>query len=150
MDYTTNSTYRVYIPETGRIKTDCDVKFDGSRNGCELLSNKENIDQVIEDKSLIIELGPEDTNDRIQQQEEIEEYDESRRNETESSNYEDANVEEFFERNEPEESMLNENEGGERRNKDGDEIQEQPIVEKYRKTKRNYKSRNGRAKKSKT
>lgn len=123
--YATNSTYRVYIPETGRIKTDCDIKFDESRNGCELLSNKENMDQVIENKSLIVELGPGDTNDRIEQ-EEIEEYDESR-NETESSEYEDANVEEFFERNEPEERMLNENEDGEKRNEDGDEIQEQPI-----------------------
>lgn len=35
--YATNNTYRVYIPETGKIKTDCDVKFDESKKGCELL-----------------------------------------------------------------------------------------------------------------
>jgi len=26
--YATNNTYRVYVPETGKIKADCDVKFD--------------------------------------------------------------------------------------------------------------------------
>lgn len=40
--YATNNTYRVYIPETGRIKTDCDVKFDESRNGYELISDETN------------------------------------------------------------------------------------------------------------
>jgi len=35
--YAANNTYRVYIPRTRKIKTDCDVKFDESINGYELL-----------------------------------------------------------------------------------------------------------------
>jgi len=52
--YTTNNTYRVYIPETEKIKTDCDVKFDESKNGYELIRNKTNEDRIIDDKLIIV------------------------------------------------------------------------------------------------
>ena len=35
--YAPNNTYRVYIPETGKIKNDCDVKFDENEKGVDLL-----------------------------------------------------------------------------------------------------------------
>lgn len=125
--YAVNNTYRVYIPETGRIKTDCDVKFDESRNGCELLSDKKDAGQMIHEKLIIIDMELEDENNEIVAQENIEEYDENGRTETENSEYEDAIVEEFIEENETEERLSNEDEDCIRENEDVDEIQEQPI-----------------------
>lgn len=40
VEYATNNTYRIYIPETGKIKADCDVKFDENRSVFELLSSQ--------------------------------------------------------------------------------------------------------------
>lgn len=38
MGYSTNNMYQVYIPESSRIKNDCDVKFDENKMGNELLN----------------------------------------------------------------------------------------------------------------
>lgn len=33
--YSTNNIYRIYIPETGKLRCDCDVKFHENRKGYE-------------------------------------------------------------------------------------------------------------------
>lgn len=121
--YATNNTYRVYIPETGRIKTDCDVKFDESRNGYELISDETNLDQKIDDKLIIMDLELENKNDTIDDQEEVEEFDENGRTETDNSEYEEANEENSTQEDDPEDAEENE---------DNCEIHEQPTELKNR------------------
>jgi len=94
--YATNNTYRIYVPKTGKIKADCDVKFDENRNGRELLSIKEKEDREVEREELIIMgLEVEDEKGRKEEQEENEDNEEDGRIEDENSNYEDAVIEEI-------------------------------------------------------
>lgn len=44
--YEMNNTYRIYVPETRKVRCDSDVKFDEGRNGCELIQNVTNRDTV--------------------------------------------------------------------------------------------------------
>lgn len=53
VDYATNNTYRVYVPKIGKIKSNCNVKFDESRNGYELLSEN-NEESLMKDRNLVI------------------------------------------------------------------------------------------------
>lgn len=79
--YATNNTYRVYIPETGKLKTDCDVKFDESKKGCELLYKEKKQKQMIDEKLIIVGMKTE----------------ENERTESENSDYEDAETEDLDE-----------------------------------------------------
>lgn len=112
--YATNNTYRVYIPNTGRVKTDCDVKFDESRNGCELLNNKKYENDESNKKLIIIGIDPENEDETIEEQEEN--ADVGGNDSEESSEYEDAAMQEHDEREETD------NENG-----NMEEIREQPI-----------------------
>lgn len=49
----------MYIPETGRIKTDCDVKFDESEDGKELLEDRDSQKQISNENLLIVGLDSE-------------------------------------------------------------------------------------------
>lgn len=82
----------MYVPDTGRIKMDCDVKFDEDRNGCDMLIRKGNEDTSKNESLIIMGLNSDDTMDE-RQQEEIEIGDQDRRTESESSEYEDAEME---------------------------------------------------------
>lgn len=108
--YAANNTYRIYIPETGRIKTDCDVKFDESKNGYELLREIEDTNRVTNKKLIVIGLEPEDVSNRMEEQEDREEQEESERTEDESSEYEDTIDESFVEENRIDGRERNENE----------------------------------------
>lgn len=90
--YGANKIYRVYVPDTERIKMDCDVKFDEDRNGCEMLIRKGNEDTSKNESLIIMGLNSADMMDE-RQQEEIEIGDQDRRTESESSEYEDAEME---------------------------------------------------------
>lgn len=74
VEYATNNTYRVYIPKTEKIKTDCDVKFDESRNGCKLLKREKKEEHMINKRLTIVGLESDD-NEIIENQEKIQEYD---------------------------------------------------------------------------
>lgn len=70
------------MPDTGRIKMDCDVKFDEDRNGCEMLIRKGNEDTSKNESLIIMGLNSDDTMDE-RQQEQIEIGDQDRRTESE-------------------------------------------------------------------
>lgn len=108
--YAANNTYRIYIPETGRIKTDCDVKFDESKNGCELLREIEDTNRVTKKGLIVIGLDPEYVRNRLEEQDDREEHEENEINEDESSEYEDTIDESFVEENRIDERERNENE----------------------------------------
>lgn len=80
--YATNNTYRIYIPELGKVKADCDVRFDETRNGCELL-NTENSDTMKKEELIVIGLGYKNKDEIVE---------EERISKNDSSEYEDAVV----------------------------------------------------------
>ncbi|CAK9796271.1 Copia protein [Anthophora plagiata] len=88
--YVSNNTYRIYIPETGKIRCDCDIKFNENRNGVEILSNKENKESPMKKELIIIRLESEDRIKEMKHMEELGNNGEERV-ETNSSDYEDAN-----------------------------------------------------------
>ncbi|KMQ93590.1 copia [Lasius niger] len=102
--------YRVYIPETGKIRSDCDVKFDENKIGYESLNKWDKNDQTNNRNLIIVGLNSinEDEDDDMEQFDEGEANDEGRRIETESSEYEDAILEES-----DEDGMQNENDNEE-------------------------------------
>jgi len=61
--YAANNTYRVYIPKTRKIKTDCDIKFDESINGCELLREEKRQEHTVDNRLTIIGIE-EDSEDK--------------------------------------------------------------------------------------
>lgn len=63
LGYAENNTYRVYIPETDKVKSDCDVQFDENKNGSELLSNEYIEKHGDEEQLVIIGLEAEDDDD---------------------------------------------------------------------------------------
>jgi len=109
--YATNNTYRVYIPETGIIKTDCDVKFDESRNGCGLLGSRKNEHEESNKRLIILGLDPEDNNEEMDEEDENEENGEITSDE--SREYEEADMSEHNETEEIENEVENVEEIGE-------------------------------------
>ncbi|KAG5312867.1 POLX protein, partial [Pseudoatta argentina] len=118
--YATNNTYRVYIPEQGKVKADCDVRFDETRNGCELL-NTEKSKKLEKDELIVIGLEYKDE-EKTREEEGIEENEENTRTEDDCSEYEDAVVGD---------SSDNENEDITTENKDN-ETEIQPMEKKNR------------------
>ncbi|EZA59730.1 Copia protein, partial [Ooceraea biroi] len=100
--YSANNTYRVYIPEIGKIRSDCDVKFDEGKNGQELLNRWEE-NHLANKKNLIVVGLDEDIKENVskEQLEENEDMQEDGRSETEESNDEYESTEDFedFNRN---------------------------------------------------
>lgn len=74
--YANNNTYRVYVLEIGKVKADCDVKFDETRNGYELINKKGDKKQKNEEKLIIVGLNPENNEEWMEDRMEIEEYEE--------------------------------------------------------------------------
>lgn len=106
--YSANNMYRVYIPETGKIRSDCDVKFDENKMGNELLNKQHDNNQTVNRNLglIIVGLNSKDDDDENNEREESdeEEANDEERTETESSEYEDAVLEES-----DEDDMKNEN-----------------------------------------
>lgn len=97
----------MYIPETGKIRSDCDVKFDENKIGYESLNKWDENDQTNNRNLIIVGLNSINEDD-----DDMEQFDEGRRTETKSSEYEDAILEES-----DEDGMQNEN--------DNEELQDQ-------------------------
>lgn len=121
--YSSNNTYRVYVPHTGKIRIDCNVKFDENKNGIELLHNGEEKELKNEDDLIVVGLDYKDEDEEKEVNEEVEDNIEEETSETGSSNYENANEEVFNEENE----VQNENTNEDEQNQSNIEIQEQPI-----------------------
>lgn len=92
MGYSTNNMYRVYIPETGKIRNDCDVKFDENKMGNELLNEHDN--QTVDRNMELIIVRLNLKNNEREESDEEEANEEEKRTETGSSEYEDAVLEE--------------------------------------------------------
>lgn len=79
--YSSNNAYRIYIPETGRIKIDCDVKFDKSINGRELIAKIKNRNKINDEELTVIGLESKEENELIEEKEETDMDKEDRRTE---------------------------------------------------------------------
>ncbi|XP_014473496.1 PREDICTED: protein Aatf-like [Dinoponera quadriceps] len=118
--YAANHTYRIFVPTTGRIKTDWDVKFDECRRGYGILNEEEKGNQMNCEKLIIGGLDAEDETNEIQQ-EEIEEDVEDGRTETGSTEYGDAETEEF------DQKIQHENEDDPKEDENIEDVQVQPT-----------------------
>lgn len=123
--YSSNNAYRIYIPETGRIKIDCDVKFDESINGRELIAEIQNKNEINDEELTAIGLESKDEDELIEEEKETDIDDEDRRTENgqiediENDNHEkDYVTESDSEYNTPEEENMN-------------ELQEQSVEERH-------------------
>lgn len=112
--YSENNTYRVYVPETGKVRNDNDVKFDESRNGIEILNGKKETEYKKNEELLIVGLdleedyeeneAYEENIDEITQEEDsiYEDADENGINEQSERQDEDAREEDLIETEEEE------------------------------------------------
>lgn len=67
--YSSNNAYKIYIPETGKIKIDCDVKFEKSINGRELIAKIKNRNKINDEKLTVIGLEFEEEDELIKEKE---------------------------------------------------------------------------------
>ncbi|KOX79108.1 Copia protein [Melipona quadrifasciata] len=79
MGYNDNKTYRVYIPGTGSIKCDCDVKFDEDKSGWDLSRHEETKNDNDDENDNLITVGLNIENEE-DESEEIEVFDREENN----------------------------------------------------------------------
>lgn len=116
--YAANNTYRIYIPQKGKIQSDCEVKFDESRNGIELLYNEEREECKSEVDLVIVGLDCENKDNETKPDEETEKN-VAEMSEIGDNDYVDAIESEFMEENDIQNEDGNEDESN--------DIQEQEI-----------------------